>query len=680
MAWGDLEGATLASDERHGSTSRGFAKAILLGLLLALHFYTRLQGQQVTPLQDRHFYQQSYLVSLSVLEGRGFGYLLPQGASLEDAWLRPLPPPTDPAFPILAFLRLAGPESVSQQQLATYAHGARIVVADRFESTRVLDIYITAWLWRAWGVGWLAYFAFYALLSTASCFAVFFIVFRASGSYWAGLAAAGGFFASPLEHYAGVWSTRDSVPLWFTLIAFAALSAFPRSATRAGTTLLAAFGAGVASLIGLGWRPDFQLVPPLVLAGLVATLLTQRRRWVEIAGATAGFGAGCAAVLLLLRALGPGTYSQEGTVFHTAWYGEAPRSNLLQVEDVMQVARDDYLTLYQANYFALARGEAAGTGPLLDTKDPRHYRRCRAMYLELARYQASRWWSAFPSFVARRARLDRPTVLARDIDLADFRSRRVSWLRPLYETGFDRYGSILPGLALIGLAGGLLARQTRVMAALMAAYYVIYCAILLLVLPEAKHSIPLLLPIHVLAGIGWWSMACVLVARRELARAPRFRLRLVAAVFGCLGLLLAWSALGLLTHAISRAQRARILDAVRRASDASSRPMDLTGETKRLSVSADLSADAPRVGYLVRVHARGRFLRLLHLPPDLAGGRPPLLLQRGRREPARRSPALHGAREADRCRAGGLMAEGRPDRMAPRPAPEPRLRRGRPSA
>lgn len=604
----------MASDERHRSTTGGYAKATLLGLLLALHFFTRLHGQQVTALHERHFYPLSYLVSLSVLEGRGFGYLLPQGASLEDVWLRPLPPLTDPALPVLAFLRLAGTEGVSPEQLADYSRSARVVAADPVESTRVLDIYIAAWLWRAFGVGWFPYFCFYALISTASCLAVFFIVLRATGSYWAGLAAAAGLLASPLEHYAGVWSTRDSVPLWFTSLAFAALSAFPRAANPVGRRLVAAFGVGIASLIGLGWRPDFQIVPPLVLAGLIATLLQQRRNWAEIGGAIAAFGVGCAAVLLLLRTLGPGTYSQGGTVFHTAWYGETSRSNLLQLEDAVQVVRDDYMTLYQANYFALDREKHAAAGPLLDTKDPRHYQRCRAMYMELARYQASNWWTSFPAFLGRGTRLDRPTLLASDSELAGFRSRRVSWLRPLYENGFDRYGAILPGLALIGLAGGLLASRTRITAAVMAVYHVAYCAILLLVLPEAKHTIPLLLPIHVLAGIGWWSMARGLGSWRDFARLPRVWPRLVAAAIGGLTLLLAWGALGFLAHVVSRSQRARIVDAVRRASEASARPMDGVGEAKLLSVSADLSPEAPRVGYLLRVRARRRSnLLLVHV-------------------------------------------------------------------
>jgi len=593
---------------------RGCAKATLLGLLLGLHFFTRLHGQQVTALQERHFYPLSYLVSLSVVEGRGFGYLLPQSASLEDVWLGPLPPLKDPAFPALAFLRLAGTEGVSPEQMASYSRNARVVAADPVESTRVLDIYIAAWLWRAFGVGWLPYFCFYSLLSTASCFAVFMIVQRATGSYWAGVVAAAGFLASPLEHYAGVWSTRDSVPLWFTSIAFAALSAFPRSTSSRSQRLLAAFGVGVASLVGLGWRPDFQLVPPLVVAGLIAMLVSQGRRLSEIGETIVAFGAGCAVVLLVLRTLASGAYSQGGTVFHTAWYGEAPRSTLLQVEDALQIARDDYLTLYQANYFALARGEDAAAGPLLDTKDPRHYRRCRAMYLELARYQASSWWASFPAFLGRSARLDRPTLLASEDELARFRSRRASWLKPLYENGFDRYGAILPGLSLIGIAGGLLASRTRITAAIMAVYYVTYGAILLLVLPEAKHTMPLLLPIHVLAGIGWWSLARGLGAWRDFATVPRVWPRLVAATIGCLAVLVAWGVLGLLAHVVSRTQRARIVDAVRRASEASAQPMELVGDGKLLSVSAERSPGAPRVGYLLRVRAwRPADLLLVHV-------------------------------------------------------------------
>ena len=590
-------------------------KAALLGLLLGLHFFTRLHGQQVTPLQERHFYPFSYFVSLSLLEGRGFGYLLPAHASVEEVWRGSTAPPGDPASPVLGFVRLTGQEDLSRQQLADYlASGARVVEADPVESTRVLDIQVAALLWRVFGVDWSVYFLFYALLSTATCFALFYIVREATGSYAAGLAAAFGLLASPLEQYSSVWSTRDTVPLWFTALAFGALAAFSRIARNTRGTVVGAFGVGAASLIGLGWRPDFQVVPPLVLAGLVAILVSQRRPRLQLAQAIAAFALGCAAVLLLLRVLGPGAYSQGGIGFHIAWYGETTRSNLLQTENAFQVARDDQLTLYQANYFGRARFGASPEGaPSSDTKDPLHHGRCRAMYLELARYQAFSWWASFPAFLARGARIDRPTLLASEEALAAFLDRRPGWMQPLYERCLDRYGSLLPWLMLAGLVGGILDDRSRVTTALMAAYFVGYALVVLLVLPETKHMIPLLLPVHVIAAIGLWSAARALVSWRRLPRlAWASRRRLAAVALAAAVVVLAWGVLGASAYGVSRRQRARIVDDIRRSTEAASEPTETSGKLFSSHLEAG-SATSP-FGYLLRVRAsRPANLLCLHV-------------------------------------------------------------------
>jgi hypothetical protein len=599
------------------ATARGarLVRAGVLGILLGLHFLTRLQAQQAMPLAERHFYPLSYLVSLSLVEGRGYGYLLPAGTTLEAVWRGPLPPPSDPAFPVIAFLRLEGPESVSAAQLAEYVRaGARVVPADPFEGTRVLDIRLTAGLWRLFGVSWHVYFAFYALLSTATCAALFVIASRTTGRDWVGLAAAAGFAASPLEQYAGAWSTRDTVPLWLTALAFAALAAFA-SRPSGARARAAAFGLGCTSLVGLGWRPDFQLVPPLLLAGLVAALAARRASLPQIAGAVLAFGAGCAGVMLLLRALGPGAYDQGRVVFHVAWYGESTRSNLLRNENAFQVVRDDRETLYQANYFARSRyGKSQAAAAIYDPKDPAHHRRCRAMYEELARYRALDWWSAFPAFLARAARIDRPSwPLGSADELAAFRDRRPRWAKPILHR-LDRYGSLLPVLAAIGLVGGLLDSRSRLIAAALGIFYAVYAAVVLLVLPETKHFIPLLLPLHVGAALGLWSLARAARAWRLLPRLVwSSRRRLAAGALAAAALAAVWAGVGVLAHRESQRQRARFLDEVRRLAQAASRPVELAAGAKRFAVQAGPQT-TDRVGYLLRVRAtRPSDLLCLHV-------------------------------------------------------------------
>ena len=231
------------------------------------------------------------------------------------------PDPRSPFSRSWPSFALAG-ESITDAEVAAYRRsGLRVVPVFAFESTRVLDIRVTSWLWRIFGVDWRPYFAFYALVSTLAAFAIFAIVVRATDNGWIGLAALAGFTVSPLELYAGAWSTRDSVPLWFTALPFGVLAVFGRLARGSRSTLAGAFVLGASSLVGLGWRPDFQLVPPFVLAGLVATLASQRRSLRQVAAAVAAFATGCAVVVVVLMALGSGSYSQGSIVFHIAWYG-----------------------------------------------------------------------------------------------------------------------------------------------------------------------------------------------------------------------------------------------------------------------------------------------------------------------------------------------------------------------
>ena len=436
----------------------------------------------------------------------------------------------------------------------------------------------------------------------------------ATSSFWCGLVAATGFLVSPLELYSGAWSTRDTAPLWFGALALGTLAGFARLARGRRAAALGGVAVGFASLLGLGWRPDAQLVPPLMLAGLVLTLALQSRPRVEWTLALGGFVAGCAVVLFLIRALGPGPYSQGGVVFHIAWYGESSRTNKLQVENAFQIARDDFLTLYQANYYARGRyGSSPGGAPIRDVKDLRHHRRCREMYLEMTRYNAASLWSTFPSFLARSAGLDHPTLLGSETEAADFLARRPTVLKLLYDRGLGRYGATLPWLILAGLVGGLMRRDSRAVVAVVTAFFVCYAAAVLLVLPEPKQMTPLLLPVHVLGALGVWSLARAtgwLRSRAEGRWTVLQEARVPAAV--CATAVLAWGGLGLATHLISRQQRARFVHAIR-AVAGSGRETPLGGKLFS-TTRVDGGSTAPPTGYVVRVRASSpAHLLLVHV-------------------------------------------------------------------
>jgi len=366
-------------------------QAVLLAALLGFHFVTRFHAQQATALQGRHFYSESYFVSLSLLAGRGFGYLLPAAAAVEQedslSAAREVLPRTRAARWVVGFMSLAGQEEITDEQLLDYLReGAVSVRPDPIETTRVLDIYVAAALWRLFGISWTVYFAFYALVSTLATFCVFLIARQATGSYWVGFVAAGGFLVSPLESYSGVWSTRDTAPLWFTAIMFGSLTLFSGPAREARAVLRGAFVVGFAAFLGLGWRPDVLIAFPTVLGGLVLTLARQPNASQRIGLALTGLIAGGAAVLLLLRLLGPPLPLLGGATYHIAWYGEATRSNLLQTENAFQVVRDDRETLPGQLLRARplsgqrrGRARAQRSGPAAQSTQPRDVLRAGAL-------------------------------------------------------------------------------------------------------------------------------------------------------------------------------------------------------------------------------------------------------------------------------------------------------------
>jgi hypothetical protein len=233
------------------------------------------------------------------------------------------------------------------------------------------------------------------------------------------------------------------------------------------------------------------------------------------------------------------------------------------------------------------------------------------MYLELARYQAASWWSAFPRYLARAAALDRPTLLGSSVELSAFLDRRPGWFKTIGDGPFGLYGRLLPGLMLIGVVGGLLDRGARLTTALMAGYYLVYSAILLAVLPEPKHAIPLLLPVHVIGAIGVWSLTRAVRQLPQLVRGTRHALRPISV--GVVVLAVGWSALGAVLRSVSAQQRRRIIEAVRVVARAPS-SVPQQPDVKLFSVSPQATPSGDRFGYLMRLRTiRPANLLLVHV-------------------------------------------------------------------
>jgi len=632
-------------------------RAVLLALLLGLHLLTRLEAHSSIPLGERHFYPTSYLVSLSLVSGHGFNYLVPRG-SVELPLAVVVPAARaggGAAGRVMDFISGRGADELSRQDLDDFlASGAVVVPVSNtgpgaggdglLATSRVLDIHLTAWLWRLFGIGWPALFVFYALVSTIANLCVFLIARRLSGSFWAGAIASLGFLASPLECYAATWSIRDTSPLWFAALGYYLLLRLYRPSPRLSAACAGWVTLGFFSLVGLGWRPDVQLLTALSLASLVAWLaLVDRQPASRVALAAACFVAGCVLVHLLIAWLGAFEYRKTGGpllagweddartdfvsgTFHVAWYGEQARSELLGTENTFQVARDDRLTVVQADYFGERRAQRAEPAASLGT----HFERSRAMYLELAAYDAYAWWLRFPAFLALAARVDRPVVPGANIRGGDesqaraFVARLPGWLKPAHRYVLDPYRQAVPWLFALGLLTSLL--RWRTLALPLGAFFFGYAAVLMLTLPESKHWAQLLLPLHVFAALGLFDLVALGVrfASRSPARRPR-KARAVRAALAVAALILGWALVGVVAERVSRDKRQRIVESILDRVPAGAGAWESLQEAKLVSFRVPASDAAPPVGYLLRVKGGTRTLDLfcIHVR-EASEGLPPL--------------------------------------------------------
>jgi hypothetical protein len=165
---------------------------LLLGLL-TLHFVTRQQAARAMPLRDRAFYPYVYRVSLSLLAGQGFEVF-----RLSDA------PASRPVAEFLALQRKrlspeefhafeAGPDArpitfpppSAEKRFPNYM-GEDEILTNPLHTTRVLDVYVTALLWKVFGIRWSVLATFCAVCSTLSGLLVFLIGRRLGGGFWPG--------------------------------------------------------------------------------------------------------------------------------------------------------------------------------------------------------------------------------------------------------------------------------------------------------------------------------------------------------------------------------------------------------------------------------------------------------------------------------------------------------------
>lgn len=485
--------------------ARRHLRIALVAMLLVIHFLSRYAAELAIPLNMRGegMAGSNYRVALNLLAGRGF-YLSVLPAAPEAAPVREFTSFARPGLTsaeLDAFLRQPWSRPV-HFDLRTRTADVPVPAIDRpFISegpeTRILDMRVAALLWKTFGIRWSVFFRFYELVSTAAAFLLFLLV-RKAGGYWAGILALLFYMAVPIENQWTLRGIRDISPLWFAIAGFAALFCLAGAFRSRAAHFLSYGMAGIAAAIGYGWRLDALMLPPILLMALLADGCIQRTRPRLLAAQALAFVCGVLLCLGFIRSLAPQTLtSQVG--FHMAYYGNAERTNLLGLENSLKIYRCDVNTRVAAFYYADANHLPSGGAPYLT---PAYGAACRAMFLRAFSFDAWHWISGFPRFVFRAMRGTALKDLPLNRDYYYPEPVWPNWIRPLHDFVLDPVASILPALAVLGLAGICFWARLSIISASMALLLPFYAAILFAVLPEFKHTGLLALPMCVLGGLG----------------------------------------------------------------------------------------------------------------------------------------------------------------------------------
>jgi hypothetical protein len=596
-----------------GPRRLGAVQAALLVGLLAAHFGTRLHAHRATPLADRSFYPFVYRVSLSLMAGHGFKtYRFSDAAQ------------TAPVAEFLSIGRerlsddelrafLAGPDAVPLAHPYTDLAGPfprrtgdEHILAEPHYTTRVLDLYVTALVWKLFGVGWAPLFAFYGLVSTAACLMVFLIGRRLGGGFVPGFLASLFYLASPLEMCYTARSLRDTSPLWFAAFAFAGWLYLAGAFRSRLANLAAAFAVGVLATVGCGWRSDALLLAPFLLPCLVAGLALRGAGWRLSAAAGGAFVCGAVvthASIGLLADEGPRMSPLNG--FHIAYYGESARCEVLGVEDSCQVSRDDIQTCADAQHYRAVHEPGSQPVPYLG---PGYGRACLGAYGEATRHSLYRLVSGFPAFYRACLHACRLEALPVVTDYYPAPPPPPPWMPApvwgLLQT-LNRYAI---WLFVIGALAALLAGGRPFQSGALLLFSLYQACAVLLVLPEHKHAGPIVLPLSVFAGLGAFAVvrACVRLAVaprgwREVWPTVKTRLRVGGIV--ALFLLAGWGVACGCARWYSAQVRAACLADVEALAPHGTPVPEAAKSPSFVRVEAPADPSYPPTGYLIRVRA-----------------------------------------------------------------------------
>ncbi len=625
-------------------------KLALLAAVLVVHFLSRQYLVPTRPMREGWNYPYVYRTSLAILAGRGFGvfrfsdapeskpvvaFLGGQRDGLSREELRRFrdgPDGRPVAFPL--------PEA--QTALPHYPPGGELATPlSPLHSSRVLDLYFTALLWKIFGVRWSVLLTACALVSTAVCLLVFLTARRLGGGFWPGLCAAVLYLASPLENDFAVRALRDISPLWFAALAFACLVCLVERfrSTAANTAALGL--TGFACTLGCGWRPDAMLLVPFIAASAAVVVLRRRREWRYLLAAAGAFLVGAVVPLAAIRVLAPASSQSPLVGFQMGYYGEYARCNLLGLENSFQASRDDVDTAETAQQWHADHHPHAGAAPCYG---PAYGAACLGMYREEVLPNLFRWTWSFPRFYTRA--LD----ACRNRDLPINGSAylpplpRPRWLQPAAVWLLDPLSAAGPWLFALGAVVCLLRRGERGRSLCLAVFSVYYAAALFFVLPELKHAGPLVLPLTVFGGVGVASFGAAVHPLRLAAKVRAAWRPALWLTGGAVVATLAWGLACAAAYAFSLESRRELLDAVT-ALARTGRPDPAALHGPRLFSVTLLPERGDRpTGYLLRI----------------AAGAGPCSLECRRLRPSDRSPRHDSSSRDTACTPAASSASSSP--------------------
>lgn len=581
------------------TASKHFAlKAVLLLALLVIHFLERQQTGKTMPQKGPQFYSYSdgyptsYQNSLAIMAGKGFCRLSLPTADCPEA------------RPIIEFVRLQRPE-ISRNEFESYVRSPQATTEPcaEWESTRILDIYLTAFIWKVFGISWGIYYTVASLASTASCFFVFLIARKLSGSYWAGLLSALLFFASPFEKQYTIRSLRDISPLWFATLAFGFFICATGNWRSSKWHYASFFVLGILAMIGKGWRVDALLLVPYLLFGLIIFLIGCRRGWKQIVAGGCLFLLGCWSTDRAISELWPGGDQGSGIVFHTALYGDSSRCNFMGLENSFQIPRDDVQTFFNAFCYRHVDNPPKPFVPA----SPVYAAICRDMYITSLKYHLHQYLWSWPGFYIKALSAFTEAEQLQGESLAELHESRLPWLLPIYQFCLDPLIRILPFFYLVGAIALLVMGRDKLRGAWLVLFSLYYGIVWFAILPEQKHLGQLLLPLAVTGGIGLWSigrLAGLLLFTMDpgVQRLSIFR-PLRAVGWGAITATLVWLVACWLTYPYSTRHRNSLLNEIIQAAARGVDAPDTIKDSGVFSVWIDPKETSGQEGYLLSIEA-----------------------------------------------------------------------------